>query len=135
MDRQSGPIVFFDGVCGLCNGSVDWLMARDRRAVLRFAPLQGETAQRTLGPLDDDPETWSMVLVDETGRYRRSDAAIKIVEYLGGPWAIAGRVIGIVPRGLRDAGYRWIARNRYRWFGQHETCRIPTPEERSRFLP
>lgn len=135
MEQQSGPIVFFDGVCGLCNGSVDWLMARDRRSVLRFAPLQGETALRTLGAPQGDPESWSMVLVDETGRYWRSEAAIRIVRHLGGPWALVGRVLGAVPRGLRDAAYRWIARNRYRYFGKHETCRLPTPAERARFLP
>jgi predicted DCC family thiol-disulfide oxidoreductase YuxK len=135
MDRPAGPIVFFDGVCGLCNASVDWLLTRDRRAILTFAPIQGETAARTLGKQDDDPESWSMVLVDDTGRYERSDAAIGIARHLGGPWALAGRLVGVVPRGLRDAAYRWIARNRYRWFGRHDTCRIPSPAERARFLP
>jgi predicted DCC family thiol-disulfide oxidoreductase YuxK len=134
MDRQPGPIVFFDGVCGLCNRSVDWLMSRDHRGVLRFAPLQGETATRLLGHQDDDPERWSMVLVDRTGRYWRSDAAIRTVRHLGGAWAFVGLLL-IVPRGLHDAAYAWIARNRYRLFGRHETCRLPTPAERARFLP
>ncbi len=134
MDRQPGPIVFFDGVCGLCNASVDWLLARDDRAVLRFAPIQGETALRMLGRLAGNPESWSMVLVDDTGRYRRSDAAIRIVRHLGGWWACIGLLL-IIPRGLRDGVYGWVARNRYRFFGRRETCRLPTPAERGRFLP
>jgi predicted DCC family thiol-disulfide oxidoreductase YuxK len=134
MDQQPGPIVFFDGVCGLCNRSVDWLLTRDRRAVLRFAPLQGETARRMLGPLDDDPERWSMVLVDSTGQYWSSDAAIRIARHLGGRWAVIGYLL-VIPRGLRDAVYGWVARNRYRLFGRRESCRLPSPAERSRFLP
>jgi predicted DCC family thiol-disulfide oxidoreductase YuxK len=132
--RTSRPIVFFDGVCGLCNGSVDWLLERDHRAVLRFAPIQGETAARMLGAPGDDPAGWSMVLLDRTGRYERSDAAIRIARHLGGRWRWAG-LLFIVPRGLRDAVYRWIARNRYRFFGRREACRVPTPAERDRFLP
>lgn len=135
MDQRNGrPIVFFDGVCGLCNGSVDWLLTQDHRGVLRFAPIQGETAARMLGRPDDNPESWSMVLVDRTGRYERSDAVIRIARHLGGGWRWAS-LLFMIPRGLRDAAYRWIARNRYRFFGRREACRIPTPAERDRFLP
>ncbi len=128
------PIVFFDGVCGLCNATVDLLLRIDTRQIFLFAPLQGETARRALGVPPADASEWSILLLDERGLHQRSDAALEICRRLGWPWALLG-LLRWVPRGLRDAGYRVIARNRYRWFGRHETCRVPTPEERERFLP
>ncbi len=132
---SDGPLVFFDGVCGLCNGAVDWLLSHDRRELLRFAPLQGVTAaERGLGPTGD-AKGWSMVLVDEAGVHRGSSAALRTVRHLGGVWGwLAGAAL-IVPRPLREAVYRVVAGNRYRWFGQRDVCRMPTPRERERFLP
>jgi predicted DCC family thiol-disulfide oxidoreductase YuxK len=129
------PIIFFDGVCALCNRTVNGILARDHDAQFRFAPIQGETAERFLPPLDDDPGTWSIVYVDETGVHRESDAAIRIARRLGGGLAGLLGLARIVPRALRDPVYRLIARNRYRWFGRRENCRVPTPTERERFLP
>jgi predicted DCC family thiol-disulfide oxidoreductase YuxK len=126
------PIVFFDGVCSLCNAAVDFLIRRDRAKVLLFAPLQGESAARHSLVRQETFDT--IVLVDQAGHWERSDAALRIASYLGWPWKVL-IVLRIVPRPVRDFLYAWVARNRYRWFGQKESCRMPTPEERARFLP
>jgi predicted DCC family thiol-disulfide oxidoreductase YuxK len=133
MDTLRLPIVYFDGVCGLCNGSVDFLLRRDRAQVLCFTPLQGDIARERLGPqAQGDPD--SFVLEDADGIWRRSDAALRIARHLGGAWRCLG-VLRVIPRPVRDALYDFVARNRYRWFGRKETCRLPAPDERSRFLP
>jgi len=128
------PIIFFDGVCGLCNAVVDRLLRLDRKQVFLFAPLQGETAQRLLPPLDEDWRQWSILLLDEKGLHDKSDAALGICRKLGGVWSVVA-LLRFVPRFLRDPVYRVIARSRYRWFGKKEVCRIPTVGERARFLP
>ncbi len=129
-----GPIVFFDGVCGLCNRFIDFVIKRDRAGVFRFAPLQGETAQERL-PAADVRDVNTMVLVDEQGVFRKSTAATRILVRLGGVWGLIGGTLRLVPRPLRDVGYSLVARYRYAIFGKKETCRMPTPTERARFLP
>ena len=128
------PIIYFDGLCDLCDGFVRFLLARDRRARYRFAPLQGETARARL----EDRFTGSAietVVLEEPKRFRvRSDAAIAILTGLGGLWRLAA-ALRIVPRPLRDALYDYVARNRFRWYGRRDACRVPTPAERERFLP
>lgn len=131
---SADPIIFFDGVCGLCNRSVDWIIRRDRNAIFRFAPLQGETSRAVLGPAAG-ADLNTIVLLDEHGQHRRSDAAVAILRRLRGFWRCCGSLLWIVPRPIRNWGYDLIARNRYRWFGKHDTCRMPTPGERARFLP
>jgi predicted DCC family thiol-disulfide oxidoreductase YuxK len=127
------PIVFFDGVCGLCNASVDRLLRWDRRAVLRFAPLQGSTAAAMLPPhMVRDLD--SLVLLDAQGPHLRSDAALLALKYVGGPWRLLS-ALRVVPRPLRDGVYGLIARRRYQWFGRKESCRLPGPQEREPFLP
>jgi predicted DCC family thiol-disulfide oxidoreductase YuxK len=123
-------VVFFDGVCGLCSRSVDFILARDRTGAIRFAPLQGETAARELGDRRIDS-----IVVREGGRlYRRSAAVLRIASALGGVWRLLAALARPIPRPLRDLLYDVIARHRYRWFGKRDTCRLPTPEERARFL-
>lgn len=129
-----GPIVFFDGVCGLCNESVDRLIQWDRQAVFRLAPLQGETARQVLTPADTS-QLGSVVLHVDGRSYRKSSAVVRILWRLGPLGLIAGTALWLIPRPMRDFGYAIIAQNRYRWFGKKETCRMPTPKERSRFLP
>lgn len=128
-----GPIVFFDGECSMCDACVDFVLRRDRAGVFRFAPLQGNTARATLPAPAPDPSGWSVILRDEAGVHERSDAVLRILARLGGVWTIASWA-RVVPRFARDAVYRFVARNRYRWFGKKETCRMPTPEERGRIL-
>ncbi len=131
---HDAPVILFDGVCNLCNGVVTWILARDRRAVFRFAALQSPAAAALLaarGAPADLPD--SLVLIDARGVHTRSDAALGIAAALGAPWSFL-RVFRIVPRALRDALYDGIARRRYRWFGRRAECMVPTPELTRRFL-
>lgn len=127
-------IVFFDGVCNLCNSTVDWIIRHDRKQVIRLAALQSAAAREKL-PADDTSRMENVVVLTDDGQVlRRSDAALAIVAQIGSPWSALG-VFKVIPRPLRDLVYNLIARNRYRWFGKRETCRLPTPEDRARFLP
>lgn len=133
--RPEHPVLLFDGTCVLCNRTVWWVMARDRRARIRFAALDSPAGRRLLARAprvirDAD----SMVLVDRGGIHARSDAALGVARHLGGIYRLAG-ALRIFPQRLRDAVYDWVARNRYGWFGRRDACRIPTPDERARFLP
>ncbi|MDP0501925.1 MAG: DCC1-like thiol-disulfide oxidoreductase family protein [Verrucomicrobiota bacterium JB022] len=128
------PILFFDGVCNLCNHTVDFILRHEREPRLRFAPLQGEHARRLLPPLGIDPEALDSLVLYEAGRvYQRSAGAFALAAYLRAPWCWL-RAFRILPRAWLDALYRYVAARRYRWFGQKESCRLPTPEERARFL-
>jgi len=128
------PVIFFDDVCGMCNGFVNLLLRIDHQQRFLFAPLRGETASKLLPPLPDDPTKWSMVYVDESGIHDQSDASLEVYRRLGGFWWLLS-LARLVPRVIRNPVYRVIARNRYRWFGKRDTCRIPSAEERTRFLP
>ncbi len=128
------PAVFFDGVCTFCNGTVRFLIARDPKARLRFATLQSEVAKELLANQPVDPQALDAIVLLENGRcYEESTAALRIARYLRAPWPLLGLFV-VVPRPIRDAIYRWVARNRYRWSGKEEHCRVPSPEERGRFL-
>jgi predicted DCC family thiol-disulfide oxidoreductase YuxK len=125
-------ILFFDGYCTLCNASVDFVLRHDKACVLKVASLQGQAAREHL------PETLresldSLVLFHNGRIYTESTAALKVAGLLGFPWTLA-TVFLLVPPFIRNAVYRWVARNRYRWFGKRDTCRLPTAAERARFL-
>jgi len=122
-------IVFFDGVCNLCNGTVDFLLRHHRDQFLMFAPLQGVSAKNVL----KSNSLASIVYYEQGLIYERSDAALKLCEGLALPWRIF-LVFKLVPKAIRDKVYDFIAINRYRIFGKNETCRIPSEQERSRFL-
>ena len=128
------PILFFDGMCGLCNGFVDLLLKADTRNRFRFSALQGETAHRMLGPQDHAAGPYSFIYLENERIYEQSNAVLLALSRLGGAWRLLD-LLYIFPRPLRDFAYRIVARNRYRWFGRHDVCRIPAPEERERFLP
>lgn len=125
--------MFFDGVCGLCDTSVDFFMRKDRSGILRFAPLQGETAARLL-PESDRENLNSMVYFENGERFRKSAAVVRILRQLGGIWALLGSLLWVIPRPLRDLGYSLVAAVRYRVFGKKSACRVPTSEERGRLL-
>jgi len=125
-------IVFFDGICGFCNQSVNFLLKRDSHRRLRFAPLQGQTAEKLLPEkLRRDPDT--LVFLQGEELFLRSSAVVRILMTVGGFWKIAGVLLWLVPGPVRDFGYRMVARIRYRIFGRYETCRIPSAEERELF--
>jgi predicted DCC family thiol-disulfide oxidoreductase YuxK len=129
-----GGIIVFDGVCALCNGWVDFLLARDRHQRYRFAAMQGAAGRRLLaghGLDPDDPA--SFLLLDAQGAHTDTDAIMRVLSELGGVWRAAalGRLL---PRGLRDRMYRIVARNRYRLFGRRDACRMPEAAQRHRFF-
>lgn len=128
------PIVFFDGVCSLCNGFVDFLFRIDRHQKFQVASLQGETAKSS-GIFDDQSQSMDSILVSIDGNVlQKSNAVLKIMTTIGGVWNIA-YLAYLIPRPLRDTLYSFIATNRYAWFGKKDTCRLPTPAEQQRFLP
>ena len=128
------PILFFDGHCGMCNSFVNHILRSDRQQTLLFAPLQGSTARDLLPPLSADAREWSLIYLDESGIYDQSDAFLQICQRLGGVWRPLNW-LRLIPRFIRNPVYRFIARNRFRWFDKSAACRVPTPEERARFLP
>src|SRR5262249_31601954 len=105
------PIIFFDGVCGLCNHWIDFVVARDRMQQFRFAPSQGETARDCLG-ISAGESLSSVVLLDATGTYRKTDAVWRMLTRLGGVWWCAGGMLRLVPRPIRNWGYDFVARRR-----------------------
>ncbi|MDB5386316.1 MAG: hypothetical protein JWM11_1962 [Planctomycetaceae bacterium] len=134
--RQSSeqPIVFFDGVCALCDHAVQTLLKIDRKQRLKFAPLQGETAQSRL-PEADRLELKTLVICDQYGIARYSTAVVRILWQVGGVWSFLGSCLWLIPSPIRNWGYRFVSARRYKWFGKHDACRLPLPGERDRFLP
>ena len=125
-------LVFFDGLCGLCDRTVSLLLREDKYDVLQFAPLQGETAASVLPAADlTNPET--IVFYSDGKFYRKSDAILEILKRMGGFWRLAA-VFRFIPRSLRDRLYLFVARNRIRWFGKKDSCRMPTAAERGKLL-
>lgn len=127
-------IVVFDGVCTLCNTAVDFLLRNDATGTLRFVSFQdvkGAELLREYG-VTTAPETIYVVTAQKQ-LLEESNAVLYVARFLQFPWRLL-RVFVIIPKPLRNLAYRWIARNRYRWFGKKSSCRIPTAEERSRFL-
>lgn len=132
-------IVLYDGVCGLCNGFVRFLLERDRRGLFQFAPLQSEFARSVVAERGGDPEELSTIYViegfaTEGERVRlRGRAALHCVTALGRGWRLLG-AFRILPSVVLDLGYRLVAKVRYRLFGRHETCPVPGESERSKFI-
>lgn len=128
------PVLLFDGVCNLCNGTIQRIIPRDPDGKLMFAPLQSEigTALQERHGLDpDDLDT--VVLVEGNGLYTKSTAAIRVAEILGWPYKFA-RVGRLLPRPIRDRLYDFVADNRYDWFGRKDQCMIPDEDVSDRFL-
>ena len=135
MDTLPPRIVLYDGVCGLCDRLVQFLVAKDRARLLRYAPLQGDTAAGLRAQHASIPEDLdTMVFVDEGKVYLRSRAAARIARYLPWPWRVV-TALRFVPRFVADAVYGLVARSRYRIFGKVEACGLPTREERQLLLP
>lgn len=141
-------LVLFDGVCNLCNSSVLFIIDRDPEARFRFAALQSDAAADALASVGAEVPDHaaasgavsgtasgadSIVLIQDGSVYQRSDAALRIAQGLRRPWPLLGTLL-VVPRPVRDWVYDLIARNRYRWFGRRDACRIPTPELKGRFV-
>jgi predicted DCC family thiol-disulfide oxidoreductase YuxK len=141
MTEYAGPLLLYDGSCGFCASSVRFVLRHDRRGTLRFAALQSAFGQRVVARYPQLRNTDSVVWLDESDEPAvapehsvsvRSDAALRVLEYLGGWWTIARIIIRLVPRPLRDAAYDLIARHRHRL--SRANCLVPTAAERRRFI-
>jgi predicted DCC family thiol-disulfide oxidoreductase YuxK len=131
-------VVLYDGVCGICNRSVQFVLRHDHKQKFRFAALQGVFAGQVLDTeRARGPQTVYLLRRTPDGNNRltaKSAAALEILDELGGLWRFPAIVLRAVPRGLRECAYDLIARNRYRWFGRYDACPIPDPQVRSRFM-
>jgi predicted DCC family thiol-disulfide oxidoreductase YuxK len=131
---QPKSVILFDGVCNLCNSSIDFVLRRDKKDHFRVGALQDEKGKALLAKFDANPEYLdSIVLIEDNKIYFRSTAALRIAKKLPGFWPLLYGLI-VLPSVVRDGIYDWIGKNRYRWFGEKSTCRLPTAEERAKFL-
>ncbi|MBA2664380.1 MAG: thiol-disulfide oxidoreductase DCC family protein [Bradymonadaceae bacterium] len=131
---EPASIILFDGVCNLCNGTVQFIIKRDPSMHFGFASLQSEAGRALVVHHGLDPDELDSVVLIEDGRaYTRSTAALRIVRRLPGAWPLL-YVLVLVPRPLRNMIYNLIAKNRYNWFGRQLSCMLPTAENRRRFL-
>jgi predicted DCC family thiol-disulfide oxidoreductase YuxK len=129
-----GPIVLYDGVCGLCDRSVQLILRNDRRGRFRFAALQSNAGRALLEKFHLSPESLdSVVLVDGDHAWRKSRAALRIARRMDAPWPLLWPLV-IIPPPVANFFYDLLARNRYRIFGKLDACMIPPPEVRARFL-
>jgi predicted DCC family thiol-disulfide oxidoreductase YuxK len=133
--KTESPVLLFDGVCNLCNGTVQWIIERDPQGKIKFASLQSDVGRALLQqhglPVD---QLNSVVLIDKGKLYMRSDASLQLLYLLGGWWAVLSLKLWVVPRFVRNAVYDYVARNRYRWFGKKDQCMMPSPALKARFL-
>lgn len=131
---NDNPLILFDGICNFCNSAVNFTLKRNTKADIRFAPMQSEAGQKLLQqynlPADD---MQSFIFIEDGVVYKQSTAALKVCRHLRWLWPLCYGFI-IVPKFIRDGIYNWIAKNRYKWFGVQQSCMIPTPEVRARFL-
>jgi predicted DCC family thiol-disulfide oxidoreductase YuxK len=131
---EKRDIILFDGVCHLCQSSVQFIIKRDPQNHFAFASLQSEIAKNLIEQKEITEESNSVVLIKTNGKsYKNSSAALRIAKELKGVWKLAA-ILLIIPVFIRDPIYRFIARHRYTWFGKSEKCMMPTPSQRRRFL-
>lgn len=127
-------VVVFDGVCNLCNGAVNWIIDHDKNNRFRFSSLQSDYGKQIVAKYNLQQNYMdTFILVEDEQAYIKSTAALRVLKGLGGFYKLAYASI-IIPRFIRDAVYNFIARNRYRWFGKRESCRMPTPELKAKFI-
>ncbi len=128
-------VIVFDGVCNLCNSSVQWVLKYDKNARFSFASLQGEFGQNLLKQNALDPKTFhSFILLEGDQLYTQSTAALRVAKKMSFPFFLLYPFI-LVPKFIRDTIYDYIANNRYKWFGKTDSCMIPDPEVQQRFIP
>ncbi|MEQ5836761.1 thiol-disulfide oxidoreductase DCC family protein [Marinobacter sp. NFXS9] len=132
--EQANPVILFDGVCFFCQFWGRFVLRHDRARRFRLGTLQSEAGQALCREMEVPSEAMdSVVLIEGQRAFRRSDAVLRILAGLPWPWRWLA-VFRWVPRPLRDGLYDWIGRHRYRWFGRYETCPVPAPEDRKRFI-
>lgn len=131
---MNDPVILFDGYCNLCNSSINYIIDRDPDAYFKLGSLQSDEGKIYLHNYNlDRDEFKTVVLIENRSVYTRSAAALRIARRLKGPIKLVSIFI-ILPQFIRDPVYNWVARNRYKWFGKRDQCRVATPELKSRFL-
>jgi predicted DCC family thiol-disulfide oxidoreductase YuxK len=134
MTATPEPLWLFDGACNLCSGSVRMVLAIDRRELIRFTPIQSDYGRRLAREHGIDPDQpTSFLFLDDGRALGKSAAILALLRRLGAPWSWLA-VVGVLPERWRDAGYDWLAANRYRLMGKRATCMLPTPAQRARFI-
>lgn len=135
MTAENKKIILFDGVCNLCNSAVEFVIQQDKKDVFRFVALQSELGKEILKHIGVNPLNIDSIILYEPGiaYYYKSQAAIQISKDLGGFWHW-GTIFRIIPTGISNQLYDYIAKNRYKWYGQKESCRIPADNVKSKFL-
>jgi len=129
------PVIFFDGVCNLCNASVQFVIKHDKNDQFSFTAIQGELAKEVLPKFKIDPGQLNTILLLEEGKlYTKSSAALRIAKKLDGVWPLLYAFI-VIPKLVRDWLYNIIAKNRYNWWGKEESCWVPTPTLKNKFYP
>jgi predicted DCC family thiol-disulfide oxidoreductase YuxK len=130
---QGSPVVLFDGICNYCNAMVNFAIRNDKKAVLKFAPLQSTAGKDLREQYKIDRSIDSVIVIENEKVYTHSDAAIRIAKHLQWPAkALYGLII--IPKFIRQPLYKWIAKNRYKWFGKKDECMVPTARVKARFL-
>ncbi|MDG2029761.1 MAG: DCC1-like thiol-disulfide oxidoreductase family protein [Phycisphaerales bacterium] len=132
--RDQGPILFYDGECGMCQKVVRFSIARDRKKLLKFAPINGETWKAVTEEPGQVALTTVYLLDDHGDLSMRTTAVCRLLFILGGIWSVLGGILWIIPRPLRNLGYRFVAKNRYRISGKVDACSIPAPDDMDRLL-
>ena len=128
------PLLLFDGVCNLCNSSIQYILKKDTKNQFKFASLQSDAAKQILLQFDkDNSDLDSIILIYNNRVFSKSTAALKVAEILGGFLSLT-LIFWIVPKPLRDWAYDHVAKNRYKWYGKRESCMVPTSELKSRFI-
>ena len=132
---QNKKIILFDGVCNLCDAAVQFVIKHDKKDVFRFVPLQSELGQQILKHIGINPSNIDSIILYQPGiaYYYKSAAALEIARSLGGFFHF-GTIFKIIPTGIRNQLYDYIAKNRYKWYGKKETCLVPSTENKSKFL-
>ncbi len=134
VEKDDALVVLFDGECNLCNHSVQFIIERDRKGRFKFASMQSPLGRRLMKEYEVEPEgPGSFVLIEGDRVRTKSDAAVRIAKELSGGWPVLG-LLRIIPRPVRDLGYNFIAKNRYRLFGKSDSCMVPSEELMARFL-
>lgn len=132
---ENKKIILFDGVCNLCNNAVNFVIKHDKKDVFRFASLQSELGKKLVAERGLDPNDLDSIVLIEPGvaYYRKSTAALEISRDLSGGYSLLKHFL-FIPEGLRDSIYNYVANHRYKWYGKKESCMIPTPELKAKFL-
>lgn len=132
---ENKKIILFDGVCNLCNASVQFVIKHDKKDLFRFVALQSDLGQQIITHITIDTQNIDSIILYEPGiaYYYQSDAVLEIAKSLGGIFYFAG-IFNLFPTALRNTLYNYVARNRYRWYGKRESCLLPTPELKAKFL-